>query len=102
MKIINNKIYQFNPMTLKSEVLELDKINEGLSSFYNKKVNITNDNLSEFDGDILALCFGFEQSNFKAVFTDNTTFIDSANNMSEFLFFVKQNQSKEIKKVIQL
>ena len=43
-----------------NESIDIDKLNLGLSNFYRKKVSITNDNLCEFEGDILALCFGFE------------------------------------------
>jgi hypothetical protein len=43
-----------------NESIDIDKLNLGLSNFYGKKVSITNDNLFEFEGDIIALCFGFE------------------------------------------
>lgn len=42
-----------------NENITVERLNAGLSSFYRKEVNINESNLSEFEGDIIALCFGF-------------------------------------------
>lgn len=45
------------------EFIIIKKLNKGLSLFYGKPVFISNENFKEFEGDILALCFGFNQQN---------------------------------------
>ena len=54
--IIDNKNV-ICPQTGESITIEI--LNNGLSKFYGKETKITLDNIKDFEGDILALCFGF-------------------------------------------
>jgi hypothetical protein len=42
-----------------NESISIEKLNIGLSKFYGNKIQINNANITQFEGDILALCFGF-------------------------------------------
>jgi hypothetical protein len=42
-----------------SESITVERLNIGLSEFYRKDVKVHESNLSDFEGDIVALCFGF-------------------------------------------
>lgn len=42
-----------------SESITIEKLNIKLSSFYRQEVSINESNLEYFEGDIMALCFGF-------------------------------------------
>lgn len=42
-----------------NENITVERLNKGLSQFYRKEVSINESNLSDFEGDIIALCFGF-------------------------------------------
>jgi|688.fasta_scaffold929932_3 hypothetical protein len=54
-KIENNMV--ICPQT--KESISIEELNKGLSKFYGQNISITEDNIKEFEGDILALCFGF-------------------------------------------
>lgn len=53
--ILNDNI--FCPQT--KESISIKKLNVGLSTFYGRKIEIRSDNIKDFEGDIIALCFGF-------------------------------------------
>ncbi len=57
LEIINNHVHYKET----NEKICIDKLNTGLSKFYGNKVSINKDNLPEFEGDILALSFGFNK-----------------------------------------
>lgn len=42
-----------------NESITIERLNIGLSRFYRKDVKVDESNLSYFEGDIMALCFGF-------------------------------------------
>lgn len=42
-----------------NESITVERLNIGLSEFYRKDVKVDEYNLSDFEGDIMALCFGF-------------------------------------------
>ena len=42
-----------------NESISIEKLNKGLSKFYGQDINIDESNIKDFEGDILALCFGF-------------------------------------------
>jgi len=42
-----------------NESITVERLNKGLSVFYGKDVKVDKFNLSDFEGDIMALCFGF-------------------------------------------
>lgn len=42
-----------------NENITVERLNIGLSMFYRKEVRVNESNLSDFEGDIMALCFGF-------------------------------------------
>lgn len=42
-----------------NESIAIEKLNAGLSLFYGKEVKVNESNLLDFEGDIMALCFGF-------------------------------------------
>lgn len=50
----------FCPQT--NEEINILKLNAGLTNFYGQSVSISSDNIKEFEGDIIALCFGFENN----------------------------------------
>ena len=42
-----------------NESITVERLNKGLSDFYRKDTKVDETNLSYFEGDIVALCFGF-------------------------------------------
>jgi hypothetical protein len=45
-----------------SEKISINEVNIGLTDFYKKPIEINSDNIREFEGDLEALCFGFNSN----------------------------------------
>lgn len=95
MKIIGQTIYNS-----RQEKVSIDAVNRGLSLLCGQPVKVDDSNLHIFEGDILALCFGFHQPTFKCTYADGTTKTDESNNMREAYFHFSQHG--EIVKIKQL
>ena len=98
LKIVKENIVQLHTR----ETVCLEEAENVLSGFYNQDINIDKDNLSHFEGDLLALFFNLSQPKFSCLINGNY-FSDSSQNMQEFLFHVKQGFPKAtITKIKQL
>ena len=99
MKIIGNKIAFFNSATLCIETIEVSKVNAYLSNFYGERVDVCK-NILNFSNDIIALCFGFKQRQYKIKLISGKVKVENYNNMAEAIFIESQyNKILSIKQI---